>query len=783
MLLAAVDVALQELRRAWLGDPAAFDRIAREVVATPPMGSVSHVTVIDAQGMSVYNSLGSTESVSVADRAHFRVHLDGADRLHVGEAVRSRLAEQRWTVIVNRPILDQVRFAGTMNISVNADFLASRLAALALSDQDVVALVHPSGRLIARSREQKLAAGRQLPGDRPFLAQPGLERGVFHVAGEVDGVERVYGWWREPGTGLISAVGLSESAALAPLLVRQDRQRTVLQALTTLALLASGVVAALLWQASRRQGALELSERRHRLLLESAPDAIYLTRDGRFTYLNPAALRLFGAKDASQLLGMPTLSRIHPDGHDLVRERQQAKLNDQRSAPPVVERYLRLDGSVVDVEVTAALYPGEDGFSTQVIVRDISKRVKAERALQQLTDELEARVEERTAALRAARDEAEAANHAKSEFLSRMSHELRTPMNAILGFGQLLQISPQADAATRGHADEIVAAGRHLLRLIDEVLDLSRIEGGQMAISHEDVELAPLVDETVRLILPQAQVRQLTVQVLGEWHGAAVHADRTRLRQVLLNLLGNAVKYNRERGGIRLRLAEAGPSWRIEVEDDGAGLDAAQCERLFRPFERLDAARAGIEGTGIGLALSRHLVTLMQGRIGVRSQPGQGSCFWVELPRATEGTLRANSTDTAIALPVPSGAAPVPEVADRTVLQIEDNPANRLLVEGIVAMRPRWQLHSAGLPGDGLSLAASLRPNLILLDLHLPEMDGWEVLRRLRADPGTRDIPVVAVSASAMAADLARGRDAGLADYLTKPLDIARLLALLDGLT
>ena len=183
MLLAAVDVALQELRRTWQGDAAAFDRIAREVVATLPEGSASHVTVIDAQGMSVYNSLGNTESVSVADRGHFKVHLAGVDRLHVGEAVRSRLADQRWTVIVNRPILDQGRFAGTMNISVNADFLAARLAALALSDQDVVALVHPSGRMIARSRDQDLAAGRQLPLDRPFLGQPELERGVFRVAG------------------------------------------------------------------------------------------------------------------------------------------------------------------------------------------------------------------------------------------------------------------------------------------------------------------------------------------------------------------------------------------------------------------------------------------------------------------------------------------------------------------------------------------------------------------------------------------------------------------------
>jgi len=782
MLLAALDVALQELRRAWLDDPQHFDAVAREVVATLPDGAVSHVTVIDAGGRSVYNSLGTTDSVSVADRAHFKVHLDGIDRLHVGETVQSRLADQRWTVIVNRPLLREGRFSGTMNVSVNAAFFAQRLAALALSEQDVVALVHPSGRMIARSRDQSLAAGRQLPADRPFLTEPGLDRGLFRVAGEVDGVARVYGWRRQAGTGLISAVGLAEADALAPLVNRQDRDRAALGALTALTLLASAVVVLLLWLSARRQVALEFSERRYRSLLETAPDAVYLTREGHFIYLNPAALRLFGADNAEQLLGTPTLDRIHPDGHDSVRARRRQMVAEQRSAPPLAERFLRLDGTVVDVEVTAALYPDDQGFCTQVIVRDISERRAAERALQQLTDELEQRVADRTAALMTARDEAQAANRAKSEFLSRMSHELRTPMNAILGFGQLLELDPRADAASRDRAREILAAGRHLLTLINEVLDLSRIEGGQMDMSLEDVVLAPLVAELVALMQPQAEARGVRVDLLGDWHGAAVRADRTRLRQVLLNLVSNAVKYNRPGGGVRLRLRLLAEAWRVEVEDDGAGLDAGQCARLFRPFERLEAARAGIEGTGIGLALSRHLVELMQGRIGVSSQPGLGSCFWVELPPAGRAAPMPAKAKAAGEDGVGGDAAGNgPQAADRVVLQIEDNPSNRLLVQGIVAMRPRWRLLNAGLPSEGLALALAEQPQLILLDLHLPEMDGWAVLRQLRADARTRGIPVVAVSASAMAADLARGQAEGFNDYLTKPLDIARLLAVLDA--
>lgn len=776
MMLAAVDVALQELRRVWRGDVPTFDRIAREIVATLPAGAVSHVTVTDDVGRVVYNSLGRSAAVSIADRPHFRVHQAGGDRLHVGEAVQSRLAGAVWTIVVNRALLVDGRFAGTVNISLKAEFLAQRLATLALSEHDAVTLVNDQGRMLARSRGHERAVGRTLPASRPYLHQPTLDRGMFRIAGELDGIERVFGWRRIPGTDLIAVVGLAEVDALAPLADRQARERLVLQVFSLLALLAAAIVAALLWQSSRRQRALELSEQRYRTLLESAPDAIFLMRDQRFTYLNPAALRLFGADDAGQLIGTPTLDRIHPDDHAVVRARAQQILEERMAVPALEERYLRLDGSVVEVEVTAAPCADELGPSLQAIVRDISQRREAERALQRLTDGLEQRVAERTAALSAARDEAEAANRAKSDFLSRMSHELRTPMNAILGFGQLLELDPQAGDSTHARAREILTAGRHLLALINEVLDLSRIEGGQLEISLEDVALAPLLHEALKLVGAQAAARGVVLDASQAPADAVLRADRTRLRQVLLNLLSNAIKYNRAGGGVRLRVLPVAAGWRIEVEDDGAGLDAAQCARLFRPFERLDAARAGIEGTGIGLALSRHLAELMGGRIGVRSQPGQGSCFWVELPRGSA----VGAASAPVAAATPSGA-PLPVAADRIVLQIEDNPSNRTLVEEIVALRPRWRLYSAALPAEGLALAQSLRPDLVLLDLHLPDIDGWEVLRRLRADPATRALPVVAVSASAMHADLERGRAAGFADYLTKPLDLQRLLALLDA--
>jgi CheY-like chemotaxis protein len=255
-----------------------------------------------------------------------------------------------------------------------------------------------------------------------------------------------------------------------------------------------------------------------------------------------------------------------------------------------------------------------------------------------------------------------------------------------------------------------------------------------------------------------------------------VRADRTRLKQVLLNLLSNAVKYNRAGGRVLVHIEDAGSHWRLVVEDTGPGLAPEQQARLFVPFERLDAAASAVEGTGIGLALSRRLVEMMQGRIGVVSEPGAGSRFWVELPRASDGTTAppVSTAEPPADSPAADGQPP------RELLYIEDNPVNLQLVQQIVALRPRWRLWSAATPTEGLALARTRRPALVLLDIHLPEMDGWAVLRVLREDPLTRDIPVVAVSAQAMPEDLARGLAAGFADYLTKPLELRRLLALLD---
>jgi CheY-like chemotaxis protein/anti-sigma regulatory factor (Ser/Thr protein kinase) len=357
-----------------------------------------------------------------------------------------------------------------------------------------------------------------------------------------------------------------------------------------------------------------------------------------------------------------------------------------------------------------------------------------------------------------------------------MSHELRTPLNALLGFAQLLELKEQASDDEES-TEQILRAGRHLLGLINEILDLSRIETGSLGLSPEPVELVELVEETASLVRPLAAERRIAVEVSDAGAGATARADRQRLKQVLLNLASNAVKYNHDEGTIRFACA-ATPDGkvRIDVADTGPGLSDDQIGRLFVPFERLGAENTGVEGTGIGLALSRHLVEAMAGTLEVRSTPGEGATFTVELP-AAQNPLAGDGADEADR----QSEALAPDVAGG-VLYIEDNPSNLRLVERIVSHRDGIQLFTSTRGAEGLDLARAHHPDLILLDLHLPDLGGGEVLARLQADPATSDIPVVIVSADATPGQIDRLMAAGALHYLTKPLDVGELLAVLDRL-
>ena len=399
---------------------------------------------------------------------------------------------------------------------------------------------------------------------------------------------------------------------------------------------------------------------------------------------------------------------------------------------------------------------------------------------------------------------AERASQAKSEFLSRMSHELRTPLNAILGFAQLLELD-ELPADQASSVDQIQVAGRHLLSLINEVLDISRIEAGRVSLSTEPVEVGDVLDEVATLLAPVAEASDIELSVdTDSARVLRVHADRQRLVQVLLNLGSNAVKYNSRGGSVAFRTG-AGDKGRIrlEVRDTGPGIAHEQQDQLFLPFSRLGAERSGVEGTGVGLALSKQLVEVMGGAIGVDSVPGHGSTFWIELLSVEPAGVgaRAQGVDSAALRdsdPVPANGVgrARPEVSPFparngsgapngsgrgvVVLQIEDNPSNAALVEQVLAKRPEVRLVSAVEGRSGLQLARQHRPDLVLLDLHLPDLAGDELLHRLKAVPELADTKVVVVSADATPSRIREMLDLGVEGYLTKPVDVEALLRLVD---
>jgi signal transduction histidine kinase/ActR/RegA family two-component response regulator len=392
-------------------------------------------------------------------------------------------------------------------------------------------------------------------------------------------------------------------------------------------------------------------------------------------------------------------------------------------------------------------------------------------------------VDERTADLRSAmkdlevaRQAADAANQAKSVFLSRMSHELRTPLNAVIGFAQVLQMG-RLDPEQQDEVHQILKGGNHLLALINEVLDISRIESGDLALSPEAVLVGEVVAETLELMRPLAAQR--SIQIDGDEHATCtrfVFADRQRIKQILLNLVSNAVKYNRGGGTVRVSCEPAGPTrLRINVADDGPGIHSDDLSRIFVPFERLGAAQTEIEGTGIGLALSQRLAEAMGGSLSVESALGEGSTFHIELP-VVEGPV-----ERFLRLGGPGEPELEPSAAPgRRVMYIEDNLANLKLMERVLARRSDLEIVPAMQGRLGLDLARLHPPDLILLDLHLPDIPGDEVLQRLREDPQTASVPVIVVSADATPGRVQRLLTAGASGYLTKPFDVADLLSLVD---
>jgi signal transduction histidine kinase/ActR/RegA family two-component response regulator len=416
---------------------------------------------------------------------------------------------------------------------------------------------------------------------------------------------------------------------------------------------------------------------------------------------------------------------------------------------------------------------GLDLGAADYIFKPISQPIVMARVKNQLA------LQEKNVELERAKFVAEKANLAKSSFLSSMSHELRSPLNAILGFAQLMESdSPPPTFTQKESIDQILRAGWHLLQLINEILDLAKIESGQVPMSCEPVLLSEVMLECKSLIEPLAQQRGLHMTLSQLDAAGFVNADRTRLKQVLINLLSNAIKYNFKQGTVDVQCTLSTPGRiRISIKDSGAGLSPEQLSQLFQPFNRLGQEAGGEEGTGIGLVVSKRLVELMGGTIGVESTVGVGSVFWFELISIAEPRLPMNEGEVVVLTRLQGPRA----VRLHTVLYVEDNPANLKLVEQVVARHPDIHLLTAVNGNSGVEMARTSQPDVILMDINLPGINGFEALKLLREEPITAHIPVIAVSANAMQLDVERGMKAGFFGYITKPIKVDEFMTALDA--
>jgi signal transduction histidine kinase/CheY-like chemotaxis protein len=424
------------------------------------------------------------------------------------------------------------------------------------------------------------------------------------------------------------------------------------------------------------------------------------------------------------------------------------------------KRCLNRAGDVVWVRSTVSLLrdPSNEPWRIVGVVEDITEHLRLEEA-------------ER------AREAAEVSNRAKSDFLSRMSHELRTPLNAMLGFAQLLEIDRRhpLTPAQRPWVAQIQQAGWHLLEMINDVLDLSRIDSGNLRLQTTTLDLGELVEASTALVASDAAKRGIRISVELAPGSSAVFGDATRVKQILTNLLTNAVKYNVDNGRVHIASRLAGADViEVSVTDTGMGMTPEQMEELFRPFNRLGRERTALQGTGIGLVISRRLAELMGGSIRVKSVPAQGSSFILKLPKAIDPDTVRSSFDDLEALPA--------DYHRRIVHYVEDNETNVEVMRGILAQRAQVQMEVSVTGLDGLAAVRARLPHLILLDMHLPDISGLELLRHLKADPATATIPVIVVSADATAQQVDAALDAGAVRYLTKPVAVNELLATVDDL-
>jgi PAS domain S-box-containing protein len=685
--------------------------------------------------------------------------------VRIWRAMSVRLAHQRSTLATQRPLLKAGALQDAIFNSANFSSIATDAQGviqifnvgaermLGYKAEDVVDKITPAGISDAQEVVAR-AAALSIELDTPIT--PGFEALVFKAS---RGIEDIYEltYIRKDGSrfpAIVSVTALrdAQDKVIGYLLIGTDntaRKRVEAEQ-------------ALLDQRLRDQQFYTRS------LIESNIDALMTTDPrGIISDVNQQMEALTGCT-RDELIGAPFKNYF----------------TDPERAEAAITRVLH-EGKVTNYELTAHARDGKETVVSYnattfhdrdrklqgvfAAARDVTERKQFEHALQENNIELES-----------AKAAAEKANLAKSEFLSSMSHELRTPLNAVLGFAQLMASEiPPPSASQKMSIDQIMQGGWYLLRLINEILDLAMIESGKVTMSQEAMSLADVLTDCQAMIEPQANKRGISMtfpKLDGLYY---VHADRTRVKQVMINLLSNAIKYNKDGGAVIIQcVPTAENKVRVSVRDTGAGLAPEQLSQLFQPFNRIGQESGGEEGTGIGLVVTKQLVELMGGEIGVESKVGVGSVFWIELAGSSAPQLVLDVEDAVMV--EEKGRVESRVFAQRTLLYVEDNPANLALVEQLVARRSDLKLLTAVDGHMGVQLTHAYQPDVVLMDINLPGISGFEALEILRKDPATAHIPVIALSANAVPRDIEKGMEAGFFRYLTKPIKVREFMDALD---
>jgi PAS domain S-box-containing protein len=778
-----LSVAVDEIAR--LRQRGAVDRSTLETFLLrhkARMPAADSLRVTDAVGTILYGSgVDPDAGISRADRDDFIAIRDhpGAG-LAISQPLLGRISG-KWVVVFSRRI-DRAdgEFDGIVFASVDIGWFVAKLRELEVGPHGVVSIRGDASRNFYQiARYPALGLIGPVPVSQTLLVMSATNPhdGTYRAPAGGDGIDRTFSYQRIGNYPLITLVGLSPEDYLAGWHREATKRAGLVMLFGVLTILAGwGLIRA--WGAlARNEEALVESGHRFRMLVESAPEGIVVETGGRFAYANRAALRLFGAATDDQLVGREVVSLLVPGAEQPAHDALRPHVEAGAPSGPREQAFRRLDDTVFDAEVLAVTvrYGPEDG--ALVFVRDVTGRKRAEEEIVRYRDRLEHLVAERTAALEVALHQAEAANQAKSIFLANMSHEIRTPMNAILGFTQIMQRSPLLDRTSRENLEVIHRSGRNLLALINDVLEMSKIEAGRIEFSPKPIDLYALLDELQDMFQVPAAARGLHWEVTKMPQlPRRIVTDEGKLRQILINLLGNALKFT-ESGGVVLRAAASGPDGGclrlvIEVEDTGVGISAAELDWLFDAF-RQTASGVTKGGTGLGLAISRRYARLMGGDITVASVPGRGSVFRLDLPvrEAAPADIERPEPRHRI-LGLRSGQGEI------SILIVDDRADNRLYLKRLLEPLG-FVLRQATNGREAIAVFQEWRPRLILMDIVMPVMDGREATRRIKATPEGGAVVIVALSASAFEEDRKSVMATGADDFLRKPVSAEDLLAVI----